>query len=468
MRKLLLVSLLVFIIFAQVGLATDFSISIDGEDSYRAGIEKVVTLSVTNSGPGEWFSVSIIGSNSDWVVPDGLGRINAANGEIGTLDIFVTPGKDAIPITYEYTISVTKLNSDISKYEKLETILTVPVIQVTDIIVGDFDLSCHECGSEVTVTGAIYNVGTRDVPAKLILSFGDDERIIEVDELKSMEEEAFAETFDLTDLSPKTYEISAKIISKQALMFEDVREFRIHHIQDIKFEEKSFTTPFGRFVSIAADNEANYEADVTFESSVKKAWYILYSGPEPASEGDTFTWIVTLPAEQDYVLGYTEIYWPTYVFVAIILILGFILYLNYTAVTIRKAIIGKNIVKTGKEMSVSITVKNKIRKLSNVVVKDIIPEGFGLVTKFATVKPTLRKTHSGTEVVWKIGDLKPHEQRVLHYKIKPIKKFRGRKHLAKASLIAKFGDNIVKKASNLVSIYTEGNEPSIVPVDISK
>ncbi|MBU3904921.1 MAG: hypothetical protein KJ906_02090 [Nanoarchaeota archaeon] len=469
MRKLLFVSLLVFILFAQAAFATDFSIAIDGEESYRAGAEEVATLSITNSGAGEWFSVSIIGSNSDWVVPDtSSGNIKVPIGEIGTLDIFITPGKDAIPITYEYTVSVTKLKSDTSKNEKIEKILLVQVVQVTDLIVGEFELSCYECDKEITVTGALYNVGTRDVPAKLTLSFGDDERIIEVAELKAWEEEAFAETFDLTNLPPKAYEITAKITSKQALMFSDVREFRIPQIEDISFEEKSFTTPFGRFVSIEANNEANYKTEVTFESEVQKAWYILYSGPEPVSEGDVNTWVVTLDAEEDYTLGYNEIYWPTYVFVILILIFGFILYLNYTAVTLSKAIVGKNIVKPGKEMSVSITVKNKIRTLSNLIVKDIIPEGFGLVTKFDTIKPTLRKTHSGIEVIWKIGDLKPHEQRVLHYKIKPIKMFKGRKHLPKASLIAKFAEKTIKKVSNLVSIYTEGNEPSIVPVDISK
>lgn len=451
--------------FAQITLASDFITSIDVEDVYLAGRESAMTVSIKNNGPTEWFSVSIIGLPADWLALDTTsGLFKIESGETYTIDIVVSPGKDAIPLTYEYFINVQNTRTN----EVIEQRVLIPVKQVTDVIITNFETSCIECNKEVTVSGEINNVGTRDMPVTLTVTFMDHVEILEIDELKAMEQEPFSYTYDLENLNPDTYEITGEIVGNNKVLYDHTIEFQIPAVQSITMDESSFNTPFGRFVRINAVNEGNYKADAEFVSDVKNAWYIIYAGPDARIDGDEYSWIVAIEPGESYELGYSEIYWPTYLIVLIVIIIGFMMYMNYTAIVVRKAIVGKNIVKVGEELSVSVSIKNKIRNLSNLVVKDVIPDGFTLVTKFATVKPTIRKVHEGTEVVWKIGDLKAHDQRVLHYKIKPSHGLRGRKHLPKATVLAKYGEKIVKRNSNLVSIYSKGNEPSMIPVEITK
>lgn len=463
MKKLFLLSLLTFLIFAQISLATSFSADVELEGSYLAGRAGEMSLTITNNGPTEWFSISIIGLPSNWLVPDTTsGLFKVDGGKSDTIKISVNPAKDAIPLTYEYFITIS------TEDESVEKRVLVSVKQVTDVIITNFETSCFECNNEVTVSGEINNVGTRDMPITMTLTVLDQIETFEITELRVLEQEAFSYTYDLEGLEPGTYEAYGKIVGNNKVLYEDTIEFKIPFVQNIIIEENSYNTPFGRFVRMHATNDGNYKSDAEFVSEVKNAWYIFYAGPEPRTSEDKSTWIVAIEPGETYELGYSEIYWPTYIVIIIIIILGFMMYMSYTAVSLRKAIIGKNLVKIGDELSVSISIKNKIRNLSNLVVKDIVPDGFTLVTKFATVKPTLRKVHNGTEVVWKIGDLKAQEQRVLHYKIKPSHALRGRKHLPKAVLIAKYGEKVVKRSSNLVSIYSKGHEPSMIPVQITK
>lgn len=460
----MLSSLFVFLILAQCVFAASFTADVKSDTTYMAGREGSMTLTLTNSGPTDWFSVSIIGLPSSWLNLDtSSGLFRVESGKSTTVNIAVNPGKDAIPLTYEYFITMKSTTTN----ELVEKRVLVTVRQVTDVIISDFKLSCEKCASEVIVSGSIYNIGTRDVPVTLTLTFENDVRTMDISELKILTEETFSETFELGDFNPSMYNVEGKLTSENKVLYEDTKEFEIAKVDSISMEEKSFVTPFGRFVSIVGINDGNYQRDIEYKSKVAEAWYIVYTGPEPM-KGEQYIWTVNLSPGEQHELGYSEIYWPTYIIILIIIILGIMIYRSYTALVITKEVVGKNLVKYGHEMTVSIQVLNKIRNMTNLVVKDVIPNGFTLVTKFETMKPTLRKVDGGTEIVWKIGDLKSHEQRVLHYKMKSIKPFRGRKHLQKASLAAKFGDKTLVRHSNLVSIYSEGHEPSSLAVEIDK
>ena len=78
-----------------------------------------------------------------------------------------------------------------------------------------------------------------------------------------------------------------------------------------------------------------------------------------------------------------------------------------------------------------------------------------------------RKTTQGTELVWKLGRLKAHEQRMLHYKIKAVKPVK-RMNLPSASVTAKYFDKIIIKGSNYVAVYSKENVPTSVQVNLSE
>lgn len=81
----------------------------------------------------------------------------------------------------------------------------------------------------------------------------------------------------------------------------------------------------------------------------------------------------------------------------------------------------------GKEMTIAIEVKNKSRhEIENVEVKDFVPTLFEVSEKFDTVRPeSVKKVKGGTVLIWKFNLLKPLEERVLTYKIKPKMEISG-------------------------------------------
>ncbi|HKZ45355.1 MAG TPA: hypothetical protein VJ343_01495, partial [archaeon] len=86
-----------------------------------------------------------------------------------------------------------------------------------------------------------------------------------------------------------------------------------------------------------------------------------------------------------------------------------------------------------------------------VIIRDFVPSIARVVDRFDTVKPVVRRTGTGTEVLWKFDSLKPREERVLTYWIVPSVDVPGTLKLSKAYM--KFVDRKrVKKVSASKSI----------------
>lgn len=88
-----------------------------------------------------------------------------------------------------------------------------------------------------------------------------------------------------------------------------------------------------------------------------------------------------------------------------------------------------------KEIVVSIDVKNRSRhEMKDVYVRDLVPTIFNVVEKFGTVKPVVRKGMGGTDLIWKFDILKPFEERILTYTIRPAAEVIGTKRLPNAHI----------------------------------
>ena len=88
------------------------------------------------------------------------------------------------------------------------------------------------------------------------------------------------------------------------------------------------------------------------------------------------------------------------------------------------------------EVKVSLSLKNKERKeIKNVIVKDFIPGIAKLIPEYDTLIPKVKRKEDGTELIWKVKSIKPKEERVFTYKIKPIIGITGDLKLPKASFM---------------------------------
>jgi hypothetical protein len=99
------------------------------------------------------------------------------------------------------------------------------------------------------------------------------------------------------------------------------------------------------------------------------------------------------------------------------------------------------------EVTISLHVKNKSRKLLNsVTVKDFVPAIATVIKEFGTIEPTIKMKPTGTELTWQVKDIRPREERVLTYKIKPVIEILGSLKLPKAHLVYETKKGRIKRA----------------------
>lgn len=98
----------------------------------------------------------------------------------------------------------------------------------------------------------------------------------------------------------------------------------------------------------------------------------------------------------------------------IVVVLG-----TFTIVSYRKPRVQKKY-RAGKKMtSIVLKVKNRTGTASNVVVRDwVSPLGKVVMEEFEAIRPVVRRSDAGTELVWKLGDMKAGDERLVSYKIK--------------------------------------------------
>ncbi|MFQ6020526.1 MAG: hypothetical protein ACE5J4_00705 [Candidatus Aenigmatarchaeota archaeon] len=458
MKKIIFTFLIIFLFSIILVKAQDFTISLDVDKEYYAGRTGIITLNINNPGPEQWFEVSVVGVPLEWVSPEYPGLIKIPASGSGSMNIYVKPAKDATSATYQYTLKITKSNTN----EYLEEDFLIYVKQVTDAIVKDFSLSCISCKDKLTVSGTVENIGTRDLDLNVKLTMFDKEKIIPIGILEPYDTEYFQETYSLKDMEPHNYTVEVKVLDVAGNnLYTDTKNFVIPQIVDIVYDKEVSTTPFGSFITITATNEGNKGGDAEIRSEVSKEWYSLYSGPTPAFIADNeYLWLTRIEPDETVTLSYSEIYWPTYIFIIFAVSIGLFIYWQFIALSISKNITTRNIRK-GKQTSISLNIKNRRREMGRVIVRDIVPSDFTIVSKFATIKPIIRKVAAGTELVWRIGKIRAHEERMLHYEIKALRDIVGKVVLPSASVKAAHRGRLLTRKSNVIPLRGLGKTRTV-------
>jgi hypothetical protein len=135
-----------------------------------------------------------------------------------------------------------------------------------------------------------------------------------------------------------------------------------------------------------------------------------------------YSWLVpTLEPGKEIKIKYSYALWRMWI---ILLVVGIGTYVGikfFYSPTIRKTHRHRGPITKEKEVVVSLEVKNRSRhEVKDVQVRDIVPSIAKVIEKFDTLKPMIRTTAIGTELRWKIDALKPGEERVVTYRIKPV------------------------------------------------
>lgn len=456
MKKLLLSFLLILLTFSSGAMAQDFSIDINLKEYYIATQTDYITLKINNPLPEDWFSIALIGSE-EWVKAEtSLLRVPTAGSE--EMKIIVAPPKDAIPLLfpYEYRLKITRVGTD----SVLEKNLLMRIKQITNAIIKDFKLSCTECIDNVDVSGTVYNVGSDPIDLSIILKVGDQMKTVSIGVVNIFGKKDFQTSFSLKDMKPGEYTVEAKLIDVTGKkMYEESDSFKIPVIENTVYDKDVSSTIFGSLITVTATNKGNDVSDVDLKSIYPKTWYSLYSGPTPTGMaiGDNYYWSFSLKPSESKSVSYSEIYWPTYAIILFIITIIGLAYWQSSTFSFTKNVIRGRITKPGREISISLNLKNKKKEIDKAIVKDVVPSGFSIVSKFETVKPIIRKIANGIELNWKLGKLRPNEERVFHYTIKPTETSKDRK-LPSATTKVLHDKKIIQRNSNKVSLIPEKEE----------
>ena len=464
MKSIIISALITLLFITSNVLAEDFSIQTEISSEYFAGKSGIVLLKINNPSGNDWFEIGTIGEYPYLLEPENR-FVNVPSGETGTFLIFVKPSKGVPPNFYKYSTIVKRASTG----SILEEQFFLNVLQTSDFIVKNFKTSCFVCrNNSIFVSGSVENLGDETKDITLTLKTGYKERIIPIGSVNPGDSKIFYEEFGIERLNPDSYPVEVKLTDGDGkVWYRDSSVFYIPTLEDMAYDKEAVSTPFGNFVTVTAINKGNSISDAYLTSDVNTDWYVLFNGPNPSGNilGE-FLWTSTLLPGQSVSVSYSEIFWPNYVFIFLLIVGGVIAYWKVVALTVRK-VSSRRRIGGGEEVSLSLHIRNRSREIDNVIARDVIPEGFSVTSVFATVKPVIRKIAQGTELVWRIGKLKKHEERVLHYKVKALREFAGRIHLQSAHIKAEYeeGKQLLRR-SNTLFLHAQPRQVSVIPVKI--
>lgn len=461
LMKRLLLSIFILILLPALALAQDFSINVDIKPEYYATKTDFITLTINNPLAEDWFSIAVVGFPQEWVSTD-TSLLKIPTGGSEKMLIAVKPPRDVLPGVFQYFMKITRVSTG----SELEKNLLINIMQVTSAILKDVSLSCETCIDNVDVSGSVYNVGSKKLDLALVIKTANQQKTISIGKLDITERKEFKTSFSLIDMEPRNYVMEMNLIDVNGNVFYiETKNFKIPTIENVIYDKEVSSTPFGSIVTVSAINKGNVISTADLKSTAPKDWYYFISGPTPTGMAiGHYVWETKLKPGEGTRMTYSEIYWPSYVVIIVCVIVGIFVYWQSMAMTFSKNVISGRRIKGGKDVSISLHLRSRRKPVDRVVIRDVVPAKFSIVSKFETIKPVIRKITDGIELIWKVGDMKPHEERVLHYTIKPTEEVSRKVNLPSALAKARRGRALFIKRSNRVLLYPKTEEVRVVTV----
>jgi hypothetical protein len=119
-----------------------------------------------------------------------------------------------------------------------------------------------------------------------------------------------------------------------------------------------------------------------------------------------------------YRLDYTSFY-ATYVLVIVVILLLVVFGMRRATAPV---IVKRHVRKAGGRHHVVLEIRNPFyHNLSNAIVRDwVTPLANVLHHEIDVLKPLVRRSDAGTELIWKLGDIRPRETRIITYPLKAL------------------------------------------------
>jgi hypothetical protein len=317
-----------------------------------------------------------------------------------------------------------------------------------------FDKDFVNPGETVTITVSVENpADANSLPVTLVTSVKSvDGSVLQtftdsIDTLqgRSTAERSHSYTFgNFSQAGFYTFEVALKD-NTGTTVSDDFFRFRVGSVKNDTSQTKDIS--YGlllQTIEIKVKNNGNEPVSNVYVHETIPSYLQIFFYPIdkpislPAVSGNNliYSWLIPtiLPGEVK-IVSYQIAIWN-----AVLVIVGIILFALIAFRYVFTIRIVKNYKKFAtvagpKEIQVQLEVRNRTRHIhKDVIVRDFVPSTAHVIEQFATLKPTVRKALGGTELLWKFETLRPREERIITYRIKPAMEIIGEILLPKASI----------------------------------
>ena len=364
--------------------------------------------------------------------------------------LYLTAAGDADEVVTNFLVTAKSLNNA-SVIDSAN--VKVQILRKTSVYISDVKLDTYVVnpGDSITATVTATNSADADSdPLKLQTNVRTSAEILkrfddELDEIGGESTKSVQHTYTTGKyLSPATY--SVEVILKDSLnRMIDTRSvtFRVERVKNLVQSGSLSYSIFSQIKTITIKNEGNVleEGFYVTESVPVYVKNFFYPEVEPATieEKDNrivYSWYISsLQPGSEATIKYEVRFFSIWLIgLAVIGVVVLAFKYAYTPRIIKKhSLFGK--IERGKEIMISLEVRNPtLHEIKNVEVMDLVTPIANVVDKFDTMKPSIKRMDHGTELTWSIRSLRPMEERVLTYRIKPVVEIIGTLMLPKARI----------------------------------
>lgn len=410
-------------------------------------------LTITNNqGFDDIFQIVYSGDKIDWITPGFIAKnVHAFSSDQSEIAFYPTGASKG---TYEFEASVNSIrNPDVKASAKFSLDIAY------DFNVKSFSSSVS--GNTVNFNAVIQTPGEKEVSGVFYLmdssgkaKFGS----VPFTETANGEKTITGSLTPDEKLLAGTYTASVSIGNDITVFY----TFSVQPVRSISQKVEETSTGFSRDVVISITNDGN----------VIENDYLL----QQKTPLDPMTGMMTKPADNcrdedgtmvcNYLVGeikpgataqvtYTLSYWPAFngYIILTVIVISMVLF-SFLRVTTPRIL--KRHSRRGEDShNIFIQVTNPFfHRLNDVVVRDCVsPLAQVLHEEIESTRPVIRKLEDGgTELIWKLGEMKPREERILQYKVRSL--IHGSLKMPGASLkfTAGRGEKKMKLASNGITL----------------
>ena len=380
--------------------------------------EKIVTYTLTihnNREIDDSFVVRMEGRKLYWLtVPVMLTPVEAHSSK--SFEIRVFPSEE-ITGRFDYTVTVSSYTSP-----ELRESSTLTVEILPPLIMNSFTGSLEEN----KVTTAVELVTGKEMTVEIAYEIHNSagERVLRETRKETVNGVAsFVQSFLLPKLPAGDYVTTITVNGELTDSF----VFTINPIHNVVERMRRETSPLAEEIIVTLTNDGNvverdYRTQKTTPATVLTGFI---TDPEECSiEGEDrrCTYVIEeLGLGETQEIRYRLEFYPTYIQIAlsIIIVIGIVMYSFKTAT--KPKVSKRHMKKTKNIHSIIIEIRNPFfHNLKNVIVRDWITPLAQVVGQFEHMQPVVRKSEAGTELIWKLGDMKPNETRYINYKLRTL------------------------------------------------